>query len=58
MNRILHGIKSGNSKHSGLIEMGLIEVLVLDIDGVVEYNYRVTAKGIHCLSHQKDAARK
>lgn len=52
MNRILHGVKDGKSKHLGLIEMGLVEAIKLDIDGVVEYNYRITQKGMECLSRQ------
>ena len=54
MNRLLHGIKEGKGKHLGLIELGLIEEIPLDIDGVTEYNYRITRKGVECLSRTEN----
>lgn len=50
MNRLLHGVKDGPGKHPGLIDMGLVEVVKLVIEGTCEANYRITAKGIQCLN--------
>jgi hypothetical protein len=48
--RVLNGIRPGNrtsgAPHPGLVERGLVEVVPLDIDGLVEVNYRITAAGI------------
>jgi hypothetical protein len=48
--RALNGIRAGNrtsgAPHPGLLERGLIEELVFDIDGVLEDNYRITFAGI------------
>jgi hypothetical protein len=48
--RALNGIRPGNTTsgnpHPGLIERGLVEKVVLDIEGVDETNYRATAAGI------------
>lgn len=47
--RALNGIRPGSSSgdaHLGLIALGLVEEVVLDIDGVAETNYRTTAAGI------------
>lgn len=49
MNRILHGIKDGPRKHPGLIQLGYVEILALDIMGTIEYNYVITPKGLECL---------
>ena len=53
MNRLLNGQNDRpGSKHTnpGLIPLGLIEVVVLNIEGVDEVNLRITKKGIQCLS--------
>lgn len=47
--RALNGIQPGSSSgdpHLGLLALGLVEVIVLDIEGVSEDNYRITAAGI------------
>lgn len=47
--RALNGIRPGSSSgdaHLGLIALKLVEVEELDIDGLVETNYRITAEGI------------
>lgn len=47
--RALDGIRPGSSSgaaHLGLLALGHVEVLILDIDGVKEINYRITASGI------------
>lgn len=47
--RALNGIRPGSSSgepHAGLLDLGYIEEVVLDIDGVNEVNYRITAAGI------------
>lgn len=47
--RALNGIREGSSSgdhHQGLLERGLIEEVVLSIEGVSEINYRATAAGI------------
>jgi hypothetical protein len=48
--RVLNGIRPGNrtsgAPHPGLVERGLVEVVVLDIEGVREVNYRITLAGI------------
>lgn len=49
MNRILHGVKKGTDAHLGLIELGFVEEIPLNIDGVIEYNYRITPHGAVCL---------
>lgn len=45
MNRVINGDSSGRGG-AGLVPLGLIEVLKLDVDGVVEDNYRITRAGI------------
>ena len=48
--RVLNGIHEGSSSgeaHPGLIELGLVESISLEIDGVTETNYCITSKGIH-----------
>ncbi len=48
--RALNGIRPGNrtsgAPHPGLVERGLVEVVPLDIDGLMEVNYSITAAGI------------
>lgn len=48
--RALNGIRPGNTTsgdpHPGLLERGMIEEVVLDIEGVREVNYRATALGV------------
>jgi hypothetical protein len=47
--RALNGIREGSSSgdaHPGLLARGLVEEVPLDIDGLIEVNYRVTAAGI------------
>jgi len=45
----LNGIREGSSSgkpHPGLLAMGLVEAIVLDIDGVMETDYCITPLGI------------
>ena len=59
--RALNGIREGSSSgdaHIGLLARGLMEEIILDIDGVTEVNYRITATGIsaykaHITTHGK-----
>lgn len=48
--RALNGIRPGNKTsgepHPGVIERGLVETTELDIDGVMEVNYRITPLGV------------
>ena len=47
--RAMNGIREGSSSgdaHPGLLERGLVEVEVLDIEDVAEDNYRITPRGI------------
>ncbi len=48
--RALNGIREGNNKsgppHLGILGLGYVEEIVLDIDGVSEINYRITTAGI------------
>lgn len=47
--RALNGIRPSSScgnPQTGLLELGYIETVQLDIDGVVETNYRATSSGI------------
>jgi len=47
--RALNGIRPGSSSgdaHLGLIARGLVEEQSVDVDGVTELNYRITAAGI------------
>ena len=47
--RALNGIKAGSSSgdpHPGLLARGMVEVLVIDIEGRKETNYRATALGV------------
>lgn len=50
MTRILNGIKpgaaGGEEPHPGMVELGLVEEVILDIEGAREYHYQITAKGI------------
>lgn len=52
LNRLLNG------GQRGLLQLGLIEAVVLDVDGVSEVNYRITRKGIECLSHHEQGKEK
>ena len=51
--RALNGIRATNKTsgvpHPGLVELGMIEVTTLDIDGMEEDNYRITKRGIEAL---------
>lgn len=51
--RALNGIRQGNTTsgdpHAGLIERKLVETVVLNIDGIKETNYRITAAGIRAV---------
>lgn len=47
--RALNGIRAGSSSgdaHPGLLALGYIEEVVLDIEGVSEVNYRATTAGV------------
>jgi len=47
--RALNGLREGSSSgkaHPGLLVLGLVEEVILDIDGVSETNYRITAAGV------------
>ena len=47
--RALNGIRPGSSSgdaHLGLLDLGFVEEVVLDIDGTTEVNYRATAAGV------------
>lgn len=49
MTRALNGIREGSSSgdaHPGLLTLGYIEEVVLDIEGVKEVNYRATPTGV------------
>ncbi len=47
--RALDGLREGSSSgeaHLGLLAKGMVEKVKLDIEGVAEINYRITAEGI------------
>ena len=47
--RALNGIHEGSSSgdaHPGLLRLGLVEEVILDVVGVSEVNYRATASGV------------
>lgn len=47
--RALNGIHIGSSSgdpHPGLLERGLVKVVTVDVEGMMELNYRITAAGI------------
>lgn len=47
--RALNGIREGSSSgtaHPGLLAMGLVEEIVLDVEGVKEVSYRITHQGL------------
>jgi hypothetical protein len=49
INRVLNGLREGSSSgnaHPGLLERGLVETIPVDIEGVIETNYRITPAGI------------
>ncbi len=54
VNRVLGGIqhkcKSGEA-HPGILELELIEKESVEVDGVTEMNYRITAAGIQAYRH-------
>lgn len=54
MNRLINGDSSGRGT-PGLAPLGLIEVIKLDVDGVVEDSYRITAAGIEAYREVQDA---
>jgi len=52
INRVLNGIPEGSSSgnpHPGLLALGLIKRVELDVDGKLESAYQITAKGIKAL---------
>lgn len=50
VSRALAGIHAGNKTsgpaHPGVLQLGLVEELRLDVDGLVEVNYRITEAGV------------
>ncbi len=47
--RALNGIREGSSSgdpHKGLLALGLVEEVVLDVEGVMETDYRATPAGV------------
>ena len=53
INRVLHGIPKGSSSgdpHKGIIDLGLVKPLTLDIDGHKETNYQITGAGKKALA--------
>ncbi len=51
--RALNGIRAGSSSgppQVGLLALGMVEVIVLDVEGLQEDNYRITLSGIAALS--------
>lgn len=53
--RALNGIRPGSSSgdaHPGLLARGMVEEVILDVEGVKEVNYRATALGVRAyLAH-------
>lgn len=49
LNRLING--HGSSR--GMIDLGLIEIVQVNVEGVIERNYRITRKGIECLIQQE-----
>lgn len=45
LNGIRHDTKSG-PRHKGLVDLGYVKVIKLNIDGVTETNYQITPAGI------------
>jgi hypothetical protein len=57
INAALHGVKEGSSTGSprpGLLEMGMVDRIELDIDGLVELRYVATDKGKAALARWLD----
>ena len=56
--RALNGIRPGNrtsgDPHLGLLKLGLVEQVEVDVDGAVEIDYRATPAGV--LAYQEYAA--
>lgn len=51
--RVLNGIRPGSSSgeaHPGLLSLGLVEEIPVDVDGLIEINYRITRAGIDAYS--------
>lgn len=51
--RALNGIRAGSSSgdpHPGLLALGLVEEVIVDVDGRSEVNYRATTKGVGAYS--------
>lgn len=48
--RALNGIRESNKTsgvpHAGLVDLGLVEVVTVDVDGIKEINYRATLEGV------------
>jgi hypothetical protein len=59
LNYALNGMKVSKANprpHPGLVELGLITKIDLDIDGVVEVGYRITEEGLAALEEYGVAA--
>jgi len=51
--RALNGVRDGSSSgppQRGLIELGMVEVISLNIEGLTEDNYRITPTGVTAIS--------
>jgi hypothetical protein len=50
VSRALAGIHAGNKTsgdpHPGVLQLGLVEEMRLDVDGLTEVNYRITESGV------------
>lgn len=55
MNRLINGDSSGRGA-PGLVPLGLVEVVKLDVDGVSEDSYRITPAGIAALNTEVPSA--
>lgn len=49
LNRLLNG-QGGTI---GMVTLGLVEIIVLDVEGINERNFQITEKGIQCLNHHE-----
>lgn len=60
--RVLNGIHKDNkttgNPHPGMIQRGYIEVVVVDVEGVKETNYRITPSGIRAVQRFVKSGRK
>lgn len=59
--RVLNGIRPGNKTtgkpHPGLIERGLMECVIVEVEGVKEKNYKITRTGIKAMQEFMIAGR-